>query len=405
MRRVLMLTQWFEPEPTFKGLVLARELARRGYEVEVVTGFPNYPGGRLYPGYRISWRKREVIDGISVTRLPLYPSHDSSPLRRVLNYSSFAASSLLHCLLKARRNDVIYVYQLPTLGVVAAIVQGIRGTPFVLDVQDIWPDTLRASGMVFNRTVLRLVDAAVRWVYGRATGIAVQSEGFKRLLIERGVDPGKISLIHNWCDESSLSAAGAALPENFPPGDHFRIVFAGNMGTLQALDAVLRAAELLQARRPEILFVLIGGGVETESLKERARARGLSNVVFLPRVGMDRIGDYLRAADAVLVHLKNDPLFSITIPGKVQAYMSMGKPILVGVGGDAADLVASAGCGVAATPEDPESIAAAAADLASRSPGELRAMGERGRYFYWSQLSLSEGGGRFAQALEKAAQA
>src|SRR6059036_1619905 len=109
-KRILLLSQWFEPEPTFKGLVFARELVKRGYDVEVVTAFPNYPGGKLYPGYRMSWRKRERIDGVEITRLPLYPSHDESAVRRVANYTSFAFAAALYCLFQAKRADIVYVY-------------------------------------------------------------------------------------------------------------------------------------------------------------------------------------------------------------------------------------------------------------------------------------------------------
>src|SRR5207237_1222762 len=150
-RRVLLLTQWFEPEPTFKGLVFARELVQRGYEVEVVTGFPNYPGGKIYAGYQVSLLRRELLEGVEITRVPLYPSHDSSALRRVANYLSFAIAAMVYCLFFASKPDAVYVYQLPTLGAVAALIRVVRGVPFVFDVQDIWPDTLRATGMVHSQ--------------------------------------------------------------------------------------------------------------------------------------------------------------------------------------------------------------------------------------------------------------
>ncbi|MNE41437.1 putative glycosyl transferase [compost metagenome] len=159
--RVLLLTQWFDPEPTFKGLVFARELVAQGFEVEVVTGFPNYPGGKLYPGYRIKLIQREVIDGVTVTRLPLYPSHGQSGIGRVLNYISFAASSLLYGLFGAKKPDVIYAYHPPlTVGIAAAFIRLLRRVPVVYDIQDMWPDTLRATGMFSNEKALRIVARA-----------------------------------------------------------------------------------------------------------------------------------------------------------------------------------------------------------------------------------------------------
>ena len=144
--RVLLLTQWFDPEPTFKGLVFARELVRQGFEVEVLTGFPNYPGGKLYPGYKLKCLQREHIDGVHITRVPLYPNHDQSALKRVLNYSSFAASALFYGLFVAKRADVIYAYHPPlTVGVVASIMRVFLRIPVVYDIQDMWPDTDRKS--------------------------------------------------------------------------------------------------------------------------------------------------------------------------------------------------------------------------------------------------------------------
>jgi colanic acid biosynthesis glycosyl transferase WcaI len=403
-RRVLLLTQWFEPEPTFKGLVFARELVRRGYEVEVVTGFPNYPGGKVYPGYKISLLRRELHEGVEVTRLPLYPSHDASALRRVANYVSFAASALIYCLLFAKKPDLIYVYQLPTLGVVASYVRIVRGVPYVFDVQDIWPETLGATGMVRSETILKIVGRVAKKVYDQAAAVVVLSPGFRRMLAERGVDPAKIELIYNWCDEAALKQPQEGQLDGFPGSDKFRIVFAGNIGKAQSLGAVLDAADQVRSTYPRITFVFIGGGVEVDNLKSSAERRGLNNVSFLPRVGMNRIGAFLQAADALLVHLKADPLFTVTIPGKTQAYMAMGKPILVAVSGDAAELVREAGCAVEAIPENAGSIAAAAVRLAACSNDELRLMGNRAKVFYKTNLALSVGTDRFAKLFDSVIQ-
>lgn len=396
-KRIILLTQWFEPEPTFKGLLFAKELQRQGFEVEVVTGFPNYPGGNIYPGYRVSWRKQEIVDGVHVTRLALYASHDSSAIRRVANYLSFAFTATLYCLFSANRADVIYVYQLPTLAAAACAVKAFRGNRVVFDIQDMWPDTLRATGMVNSEWVIRAVGRVGQWIYRHVDTIVVLSPGFRRLLIERSVPAEKIQLIYNWCDEASLGAAESANLGGFPGEEFFRIVFAGNMGKAQALDAVLAAAGLLRDSHPLIRFVFIGGGVEVERLTLRARELELPNVLFLPRVSMAKIGNFLRAADALLIHLKADPLFSITIPGKTQAYMAMGKPILIATPGDAAHLVREANCGVEAKPEDAKSIAEAAIRLAASSRDERLAMGKRARKYYETHLSLAVGVERFTQ--------
>jgi glycosyltransferase involved in cell wall biosynthesis len=394
--RVLLLTQWFDPEPTLKGLVFARELVRQGFDVEVVTGFPNYPGGKVYPGYNIRWIQRERIDGVEVTRLPLYPNHDQSAIKRVFNYASFAASALFYGVFIAKRADVMYAYHPPlTVGVAASLIRWLRGTPLVYDIQDMWPDTLRATGMLNNKRALTMVGRVCDWVYLHVDQLVVLSPGFKRLLMQRNVPETKIEIIYNWADESALMSPVGCLPANFPGGDRFKIVFAGNMGKAQALDAVLEAAQILQGLDSRVCFVLLGGGVEVDRLKERSQEMGLTNVLFLSRMPMAEVGTVLAAADALLVHLRNDPLFEITIPSKTQAYMTVGKPLLMAVNGDAADLVTQSNSGVIAESENPLALADAAQRLASMPLVELQAMGNRARQFYQEQLGLAVGACRF----------
>jgi colanic acid biosynthesis glycosyl transferase WcaI len=395
--RVLLLTQWFDPEPTFKGLVFARELVRQGFDVEVITGFPNYPGGKVYSGYKIKLIQRERIDGVEVTRLPLYPNHDQSAIKRVLNYASFAASALFYGLFMAKRADVMYAYHPPlTVGVAASLIRWVRGIPLVYDIQDMWPDTLRATGMLNNPRALSLVGRVCDWVYRRVDQVVVLSPGFKRLLVQRGVPESKIEVIYNWADESALSTPMGSLAANFPGGDRFKIVFAGNMGKAQALDAVLQAAEILQGRGSRVCFVMLGGGVEVGRLKERTNALALDNVVFLHAVPMAEVGTVLNEADALLVHLRKDPLFEITIPSKTQAYMAVGRPLLMVVNGDAADLVTQSNSGLTAESENPVALADAAQRLADMSLDQLQAMGNRARQFYQERLGLAVGAGRFS---------
>lgn len=402
--RVLLLTQWFDPEPTFKGLVFARELVKQGFEVEVVTGFPNYPGGKLYPGYRIKLLQREHIDGVQVTRVPLYPSHDQGAVGRIANYVSFATSSLFYALFAAKRPHVIYAYQPPlTVGIAAALIRLLRRVPVVYDIQDMWPDTLRATEMFANERALKVVSKVCDWVYRRVDQLVVLSPGFKCLLIERGVPADKIEVIYNWCAERLGTLPRGTLPAGFPGPERFRVLFAGNMGKAQALDSVLEAALLLRDQAPELCFVFLGGGVEVVRLRQLAVDKSLNNVVFLPPVSMAEVGGYLESADALLVHLKKDPLFTITIPSKTQAYMGAGKPILMAVDGDAADIVRESKCGQIAESENPQAIAEAALALMRSSPSELREMAENSREFYRARLSLRVGVARFGAIFSRLA--
>ena len=395
--RILLITQWFDPEPTFKGLLFAQELVQQGFSVEVVTGFPNYPGGKLYPGYKIKWIQREFIDGVHVTRLPLYPNHDQSAIKRVLNYCSFALSVFFYGAFVAKRADVMYAYHPPlTVGVAACLIRSLRRIPLVYDIQDMWPDTLRATGMLNNPRLLKLINQACSWVYCRVDRVVVLSPGFKHLLIERKVPEGKIDVIYNWADEKSLISPKGSLPVNFPQPSQFKIVFAGNIGKAQALDAVLDAAKILQNRKSKVCFVIVGGGVDVSRLKLYAKNLSLDNLVFLPPVPMSEVGTILDAADALIVHLKKDPLFEITIPSKTQAYMAVGKPLLMAVDGDAADLVRQSNCGLIAESENSQSIANAAESLANMCSSDLQNMGERASQFYQDNLGIKVGVTKFS---------
>lgn len=387
--RVILLTQWFDPEPTFKGLLFARELQARGYIVEVVTGFPNYPGGSLYPGYRLRWIQREVTDGISITRLPLYPSHDKRALPRIANYLSFCLSAFLYLTFFARRADVLYAYHPPlTVGLAAAMAKLFRRTPSVLDVQDMWPDTLSATGMLNASLPLRIVGVICRWVYERMTHIVVLSPGFKRLLISRGVPAEKVTMIYNWADETAILAAGQNRPVLMPDNGRFRLLFAGNMGLAQNLGVVLDAAKIATAANDTVDFCFLGGGLETERIRQRAMDEQLSCVHFFPKVSMAEVGSYLSAADCLLVNLRPDPLFEITIPSKTQAYMSAGRPIIIAVAGDAAALVEAANAGIAVAPGDANALADAVLKMAALDTQTRTEMAKSARSYYHNHLSL-----------------
>jgi colanic acid biosynthesis glycosyl transferase WcaI len=397
--RILFLIHYFQPEPVLRGLPLAQELVKLGHEIEVLTGFPNYPAGKLYPGYRMKLLQREIIGGIPVIRVPLYPSHDTSSFRRILNYMSFAFSAALIGPWVVKKFDVAYVYHPPaTIGFPAIALRFLRGLRFVYDIQDIWPDTLQATGMFKNKFGLWMVSKWCQIVYKSASRIVVLSPGFKKLLIDRGVREDKIEVIYNWADDTAIKpvAQNTALADKLGLSNRFNIMFAGNMGKAQALEMVLRAADLVKNDCPNIQFVFIGDGLETDNLKKISKDMKLANVLFLPRRPLSEIGEIMALADVLFVHLKDDPLFAITIPSKIQTYLAIGRPILVGVRGEAANLVLKTQAGLVCTPEDPLSIANGARQFARMSQEELRKMGENGRKYYQQELSLPIGAKRLA---------
>ena len=387
--RILYLTQWFEPEPhIIKGLKFVRALKAAGHEVTVVTGFPNYPTGRLYPGYRLMPIWRERIEGVDVVRLPLYPSHDANSLRRSLNYLSFFCSVLAWLLVRREPFDRAYVYHPPiTVGLAAAVAGLFRRLPFILDVQDLWPDTLAATGMAGGRRLTRPVGWLCAFVYRRAQSIVAQSEGIRTALAARGVPAEKLVTIHNWADAepSSVGPSAPLVPQRFV------VVYGGNLGKAQGLGTVLEAAARLKDPRPDILIRLYGDGVEAAALREQARALDLRNLEIHAAVGKAEINELFARADALLVHLTDHPLFTITVPSKVQAYLATGRPIAAGIAGEAARLLADSGAALVAPPGDPVALAKAIAALADTPADARERMGLKGRSYYLRNLAFQQG--------------
>lgn len=400
--RVLIITQWFDPEPTFKGLLFAKELVQQGNEVEVITGFPNYPGGKVYEGYKIKALQKESIEGVDIARVALYPSHDSSALKRIANYTSFFVTSLFYGLFKANKADVIYAYNPPLTTALSAVIVGkMRKMPVVIDIQDLWPDTLEATGMISNKRVLKLISKFCDFTYKYAQEIVVLSPGFKQRLIDRGVPEDKVSVIYNWCNETLLS--NAKPNKDIMPLSGFNVVFAGNIGKAQGMDSIINAAEILSEQNVNANVVIVGDGVSLSDTKQLVLEKELTNVFFIPRVPMEEVGAILSAADALLVHLNENELFRITIPSRTQAYLASGKPIIMGVSGDASELINESDAGVVCKPDDPQSLADAIACLANLPPEQLATKSENAKEFYYNNLSLSCGIEKFLRVFVRAA--
>jgi glycosyltransferase involved in cell wall biosynthesis len=402
--RILFLGQFFNPEPGLKGLSFVKELVSRGHQVQVLTGFPNYPGGKVYPGYRIRLWQREVMDGVEVIRVPLYPSHDQSRIGRVANYASFALAAALLGPFLVKQADVAYVYHPPaTIGLPAMALKYLRGIPVVIDIQDLWPDTLAATGMVGSPFVLKLVGLWCKWVYRALDRIVVLSEGFRTRLAERGVDPARVTVIRNWCDESEIKGGVSQMEaeEEAIMSGRFNFLFAGNIGLAQGLDVLLDAAVLARDLDPRIQIILVGAGLDLARIQQRILAEGLDNVRCFPGRHPSRIGCLMAKADVLLVHLKDDPLFTITIPSKTQAYLAVGRPVLAVVPGECAKLVLQAGAGMVCDPGNPRLLAEAMVRMAALDPEQLEAMGRSGKAYYDRELCMAKGVEQFEAVFQE----
>lgn len=397
--RLIFLTQYYDPEPAYKGQVFAEALCDLGYDVEVVTGFPNYPDGKTYEGYCIRLLQRSESNGIKITRLPLFPSHSGSKVGRIANYVTFMLSAFLYLSFFAKNSSLIYVYNPPLTVGLAATASRIfrRRTPVIVDVHDLWPDTLAATGMLSNPSVLAIIGRVADWMYSRVQFIILHTHGFRSKLLERGVVEECMETVIGWTNEYPQTESRQDVAEGLAGLPGLKLLYAGNIGPAQALDAVVEAAAILQRDGNGELasFCFMGAGVSRDGLLRRTKELELSNVFFLPHVTPDEVGVYLHAADALLVHLRADPLFAITLPSKTQAYMYSGKPLIMACHGEASRLIESARAGVIAMPENPESIAEAVTNLALLPEFERYAMGERAREYYMRELSMDKGMDRF----------
>ncbi len=395
-RKIALLTQWFDPEPTFKGLLFAKGLLKEGFEVTVITGYPNYPSGNLYPGYKIKLFKKEIIHGVNVIRLPLYPSHSRSIVGRIFNYLSFGFSSIIYTIFFMPKVDVLYGYHPPlTIGIALSFMSIFRKIPIVYDIQDIWPDSLKATGMFSSNIGLSLIDRLCNWVYSNANIITVLSPGFKEKLINKGVEENKIHIIYNWCNEELIIKKRYVKPESFKTIEQKIILFAGNLGPAQSLKKIILAFKSVETKFFHL--VIIGTGIEQKNLKDLKNRESLSNVTFLPPVSMKEIGDYLNYADLLLVHLKNDPLFEITIPSKIQAYLAIGKPLLVGVRGDTTKLIKKSNSGITFEPDSTKDFLRALREYKNLNKKTINKLSYNSKLFYKNNMAFNIGVKKFSK--------
>ncbi len=392
--RIGLISHFYAPEPLAIPAGIAAGLRDRGHDVRVLTGFPNYPSGRLYDGYRLRPRRHEVIAGVGVTRVAVYPSHDRSAVRRAANYLSFAAGAATLGLASIRSADLAYVYFSPaTAAVPAAVLRALRGTPYLLHVQDLWPEAVLESGMLGSRAARllgeRLLAPACTALYRRAAAVIAIAPTMREQLVARGVRPDRAYVVPNWTDETLFRPVprDPAAAAELGTAGRFTVMYAGNLGEYQGLETAVAAAARLRDV-PAFQLVLAGSGVAERRLRALAASLGAANVRFLPHRPPERMAGLARAADIHLVSLRDLPFFAGTIPSKTQALLAAGLPVIAAVPGDAADLVRRAGAGIVCPPEDVAALEAAFRHAAALPADRLAEMGRRARAYYEENLSM-----------------
>lgn len=382
--RILLVSQYFWPEE-FRINDMVQGLVARGHDVTVLTGLPNYPSGRFASGFGWTGPYSGAYAGAAVVRVPLLPRRGGGGVALVLNYLSFAFSSCLLGPFRCRGSfDAILVYQPSpvTVGIPARLLGWLKRAPVLFWVQDLWPESLAATGAVRSSVVLGRVGALVRWIYRGCARVLVQSEAFVTPVREAGVNPARIRYFPNSAETlyRPLPYRGPWLGPDLPEG--FRVMFAGNVGAAQSFDTILAAAERLK-RHSLIHWLIVGDGRKASWVSEEIAKRGLTDSVhLLGRHPVASMPSWFAQADVMLVALRRDPVFSMTIPAKLQSYMACGRPVIAALEGEGARVVAVSGAGVAVPADDPSALAAAVLDLSNVSGEELAGMGARGREYF-----------------------
>jgi glycosyltransferase involved in cell wall biosynthesis len=377
--RVLIVSQVFWPE-NFRINDLAAELVVRGHEVTVLTGLPNYPTGRVFDEFRNDPRRFERYQGVDIVRVPIIP-RGKGRVPLILNYTSFALSASILGLwkLRGRPFDTIFVYEPSpvTVGIPAVVLRARKSAPMAFWVLDLWPETLRAVGVLRSRMALRAIGALVTFIYNRCDLILGQSRGFVPQIAKYCRKHSAIAYFPNWAEAVFHGQDIAPAPEVPLRPDSFDVMFAGNIGEAQDFPTILQAAELLKSNA-RIRWLIVGDGRMANWVREEIVRRDLQQqVLMLGRFPVEKMPSFYRHAHALLVSLKDEQLFSMTIPGKLQSYLAAGVPVLAMLNGEGAEVVARSGSGVTCKAGDAHGLAAAVVRLASLSPSQLAQMGDR----------------------------
>lgn len=392
--KIGILTQWYPPERAPTPARTAAQLAERGHEVKVLTGFPNYPTGEVFPDYRQRWSHREMDGPVQVRRVPLYPSHDTNGVKRAVNFLSFASTStaavgfLGDC-------DVVYVYGTPMTAATAAVAaQALLGRPFIVHIQDLWPDSVLESGMVGGTTLRPLLAGAIngrlRHVYRRAAHLIAIAPSMKQILVDRGVPAEKISVVYNWAADECASPPmlDSEVRARLGRPNRTLAVFAGNVGQMQHVETIVEAAAMCQDDTP-LDVAIIGSGTAVESVRRLAGELGATNIRFFDRMDSSEMPPIYAASDYQLVTLKDGPVFRATIPSKLGAALSAGCPIITTVPGDVAAMCAEGGFGFACEPENPRALATAFRLAAAEGEVGRSQKSQAAWNYYWTNMSMA----------------
>lgn len=388
MEKILICTNHFYPE-TFRVNDIAFHLAEKGYDVTVLTAIPDYPKGKYYDGYGIFHRRVERVNGVKVIRGFIIPRGKGGAIRIALNYVSFLLSSILISLWLGlfRRFDRVFVHETSPImiGIPAVIVKKLQHIPLLFWVLDLWPESLQAAGGVNNPHVLKAFEKLTKWLYKHSDKILISSKGFEKSIMDKGDFKDKIVYFPNWADREMSFRSDISL-SMLPQG--FIVMFAGNIGEAQDFEHIMDAALRLRSHQ-DIHFVIVGDGRRIEWVQSFVHDHHLEQQVhLLGRHPIETMPSFFRRADVMLISLKDVSIFNLTVPAKLQAYMSAGKPIVAMMNGEGPRIIADAQCGWSVPAGDSEGLARCILEMSLLDKETLLEKGSNARRYQIENFNI-----------------
>ncbi len=386
--KILIISQYFWPE-NFRINDLVSGLRERGHSITVLTGLPTYPEGKIYPGYGMFKNRKQSYFGANIYRIPILPRGNGGSLRLILTYISFMLNACIlgpfYC--KEKFDIIFFTYSPFSEGIPAILLKFIKKIPIIYWVQDLWPDSLEVTNAIKSRRILNFVDLIIQFIYKMCDCILVQSQGFIPMVSKKKVSQDKIIYFPN-----SAEDLYKPIPPNFNTSegrmmvDGFRTMFAGNIGVAQDFNTIIKAAEILK-HYSEIHWIILGDGRMHSWVESEVKKRELSNNFhLLGYFPIEKMPIFFSFADVMLVTLKDELIFSLTIPGKVQSYLACGKPIIAALKGEGARVINEANAGIVCIPEDPVSLSESVLKMYNMSAEQREILGKNGRIYFESNF-------------------
>ena len=388
---ILIVTPHFHPE-NFRINDFAEEFVKRGHGVTVLTAIPDYPDGKFYDGYGLFKRARESRNGVKIYRAPLIPRGSGSNVRLALNYISFVVGAIFTSLfLLKNKLDIIFVFEPSpiTVGIPAIFLKKIKKIPLCFWVLDLWPESVVSAGNLKSSFIPRILNPIVRYIYKHSDRILVSSNGFMNSIVDKGVRKDKIEFFPQWAEPIFKPIKSTKYLLGDIPENSFKIMFAGNIGEAQDFPSILEAAKILK-NITNIQWIILGGGRRESWVKTKIDEYGLEKCFhMLGSFPLEKMPEFYAHADAMLVSLKENYIFSITIPAKVQTYLACGKPVLAMINGEGGKVVLDANAGLVCPAERPDRLVENILEMNKLGVEDISKMGKNARKYYEENFERS----------------